>query len=171
MRRRLALLAWGAAALAGCATPPPDAGLLSGRIAVQVAPTTTAPARQVSGSFELRGDAQRGQLDLLSPLGTVLLRARWEPGRADLVQGADTRRFASLDDLSVTSFGEVLPLGALFDWLRGRPWPGAAASQGGSGFEQFGWSVDTSRSADGQIVAHRAAAPAVTLRARLDAAP
>jgi len=70
--------------------------------------------------------------------------------------------------------GESLPLAALFDWLRGRPWPGATSrplpAPGGVGFEQLGWVVDLARFDQAAVAASRARAPAVTVRAKLDAA-
>jgi outer membrane lipoprotein LolB len=66
--------------------------------------------------------------------------------------------------------GETLPLAALFDWLRGRPWPGAPSRPVAAppGFEQLGWRVDLARFAEGQVDARRDRAPAVNVRARLD---
>jgi outer membrane lipoprotein LolB len=155
--------------LSACATaPPPLEGLISGRLAVQVAASAAEPARQLSGSFELRGNATRGQLDLVSPIGITVAQARWTPARVELMSNEGPVVFASLDDLSERTFGEPLPLAALFDWLRGRPWPGAASRPQARGFEQLGWDVDTSRLAEGQIEARRAAPPTVTLRARLE---
>lgn len=175
--RQAALLAAaaGAAALtAGCAAlapPPLPPGLISGRLAVLVAPHDGHPASQIGGSFELRGNAAHGQLDLVSPLGITVARARWSPRRVELASAEGPVVFASLDELSTQTFGEPLPLAALFDWLRGRPWPGAPALMATDGFEQLGWQIDTSRLADGQFAARRPAAPTVTLRARLEPAP
>ena len=61
-------------------------------------------------------------------------------------------------------------MGALFDWLRGRPWDQAASHALGTqrGFEQLGWIVDLARYDEGWVVASRATAPAVTLRAKID---
>ncbi len=158
-----------AALLSACATAPtPLEGLISGRLAVNVAASTAEPARQLSGSFELRGNAARGQLDLVSPIGVTVAQARWMPGRVELAGPAGPTIFASLDELSEQTFGEPLPLAALFDWLRGRPWAGAPSRPQAGGFEQLGWTVDTSRLAAGQLEARRAAPPVVTLRARLE---
>jgi outer membrane lipoprotein LolB len=159
------------ALLAGCASAPTPAAL-SGRIALLVEAAPPAPARRFQAGFELRGDAQRGELDLTDPLGLVAARARWQPGAAELTtsDGA-AARFGDLSELAERAFGEPLPLAALPDWLRGRPWPQAPHVRTAQGFEQLGWVVDLSRYADGQVVARRAAAPEVTLRARLDATP
>ncbi|HEY6133134.1 MAG TPA: outer membrane lipoprotein LolB [Rubrivivax sp.] len=171
MKRASGGLALCLAVVAGCAlTPPSVDGGLGGRLSVQVDAAAPEPARQLSAGFELRGDPVRGELDLTSPLGTVLAQARWQPGRAELLTPSGNQTFTDLDELSRRTFGEPLPLSALFDWLRGRPWAGAASQPlaAGTGFEQLGWQVDTGRLADGQLMARRALAPAVTLRVRLE---
>jgi hypothetical protein len=62
----------------------------------------------------------------------------------------------------------------MFDWLAGRPWPGARVVRdaAGASFEQLGWRVDESRFADdGLIDAVRALpAPALHVRVKLDPA-
>lgn len=174
-RRGLAAAALAGAALlaAGCATPPrasaPDA--LSGRLAVQVEALGEAPARSFSAGFELRGNAERGELQLTSPLGTVLARAQWLPGEAVLFTSQGEQRDASLDALSQRLLGEPLPLAALVEWLHGRPWPGAPAQRLDGGFAQLGWQVDLGRFAEGLLLAQRAQAPAIGVRARLDQNP
>jgi outer membrane lipoprotein LolB len=160
-----------AALLFGCATPtpqPPAADLLSGRLSVQVAANGRHAARSVSAAFELRGTAEHGELDLSGPLGQTVARARWSPGRAALLTSDGERSFADLESLAEEALGERLPLGAVVDWLHGRPWPGAPSRPATQGFEQLGWSVSLARAAEGLIVAERSAPPAVTLRARLD---
>ena len=68
--------------------------------------------------------------------------------------------------------GESLPVAALFDWLRGRPWPGAASTTtvapADAGFEQLGWIVNLARFDESWVAARRDAAPTVTVRARID---
>jgi outer membrane lipoprotein LolB len=171
--RRGSALALAAAALllAGCVQLPPrlgNASELSGRLAVRV---DDQPVRQWSAAFELSGNARHGQLNLVSPLGTVLAQARWSPGLAELATPEGTRRFDSLDQLGEQALGERIPLAALFDWLRGLPWaeaPWTSHLDNSPGFMQLGWFVDLSRLAEGAIDARRDAAPVVTVRARLD---
>lgn len=157
--------------LAGCATPlptAPGAERLSGRLAVRIAGQAE---RSVSGGFELTGNAERGELLLTTPLGTTAARAQWSPGQAVLRSGSDEWRFETLDALATQALGEPVPLAALFDWLRGRPWPGASSQPREAdqpGFVQLGWQVDLSRWADGWVDARRSAPPEVTVRARLD---
>ena len=188
MLHRRAALAAGAAgvlALAGCATVPPtpspaspasaagdrpaDGTFFAGRLAVAVDVQGDAPPRAFSGSFELRGDATRGTLTLASPLGTAVAEGRWQPAEALLVTPRETRRYATLGELTRDALGEAVPLEALFDWLQGRPAPGAASVPAERGFLQLGWRVDTSGLADGRLQARRVAPePAVDVRIRLD---
>lgn len=174
MRQAVLAAAWLLAA--GCASTPPvgqDVTYVAGRLALQVDATAERPAQSLSAAFELRGDAQRGELRLNSPLGTTLAAAYWGPGEARLVTPQGERRFDDLDALSRDTFGENLPLRALPDWLQGRPWPGAADQplQPGPGFEQLGWRIDLARIDAGQLQARRDTPPAVRLRVQKDAVP
>jgi len=164
--------------LAACATvaPPgeaPSGETLSGRLAVNVAATSASSGRALSAVFELQGDARVGRLNLSTPLGSMLAQARWAPGQVVLATPQGERSFDDLDGLTREVLGESLPLAALFDWLRGRPWAGAAsrplAAPAGAGFEQLGWVVDLARLDQAVVAASRARAPAVTVRAKLDA--
>ena len=171
--------AWlGVAALLGaCASVPPSAvwhgDPLSGRLSVHVEGVDGAAARSMSSAFELLGDANSGQLNLASPLGTVLARASWSPGQVTLATPQGETRFADLDALTREVLGESLPVAALFDWLRGRPWPGAASRAttppDEAGFHQLGWVVGLGRLDEALVAAKREQpAPAVTVRAKLD---
>jgi len=172
---RLAAFA-SAVALVGCASvaplPPGMPGeSFSGRLAVRVAALGGEPARAFSASFELRGNARAGALGLSSPLGTLLAQARWAPGEVALATPQGTRNFADLDGLTREVLGESVPIEAWFDWLRGRPWPGAPGPSTtiGAGFEQLGWTVDLARFADGAVTATRnEPAPSVVVRIQLD---
>jgi outer membrane lipoprotein LolB len=154
---------------AGCASVPAAGGsMLSGRLSLQVAATETAPARGVNAAFDLRGSAEAGELRLSTPLGPQMAAARWSPGEVLLVTSQGEARFPDLAALAREALGEDLPLQALPDWLRGRPWTGAASMPQGEGFTQLGWALDLTRKAEGFIIATRAQAPAVTLRIRLE---
>ena len=156
------------ALLVACATPPRRAADISGRLAVRVEAHEGAPARSLSTQFELRGDAAAGDLQLTTPIGSVAAQARWRPGLAELVTADGSRSFASLDALAQDLIGESLPLAALIDWLRGRPWSEAPSVAREGGFEQLGWRIDLSRLAEGWVLAARDRAPALSVRARLD---
>jgi outer membrane lipoprotein LolB len=161
--------------LAACAAVPTqrDAGeSLSGRLVVKVDGEGGAAPRSVSAAFELQGDPRTGRLNLSTPLGSVLAQARWAPGSVVLVTPQGEKQFADLDALTSEILGESLPVAALFDWLRGRPWPGAASTAttlpSEPGFEQLGWIVSLARFDQAWVVATRARAPAVTVRAKVD---
>jgi outer membrane lipoprotein LolB len=161
---------WGCASTPSVRPPDPAAETVSGRLSVQVAAHGSQAARSVNADFDLRGGAQQGELQLATPLGTVLAQARWMPGEVWLKQSGSERRFGSLSALADEVLGEPLPLDALFDWLRGRPWSGAPSTRRAGGFDQLGWSVDLARWAEGLVTAQRAAAahaPAVVVKAKL----
>ena len=168
MRVAAALLAF---ALAGCAQlqkAPPDAvteARLSGRISVTVAGNVHNRGTGGAASFELFGGPQAGRLELTSPLGALVARANWQPGRVTLQTPSDERRFDDLDALTRELLGEAVPVAALFDWLQARPWPAAPHQKTAGGFEQLGWHIEPKLPA---LVATRLADPVVTLRARLD---
>lgn len=162
--------------LAACATRQPrpaDAApsWKQGRLALRVDASAASLARSVSAGFELTGDEHQGELRLLSPLGTLVAEARWQPGSVTLKDGEGTRRFDDLTALSREALGEDVPLAALPHWLDGRPWLGAPSEPlpSGLGFAQAGWSVETRLLAsEGRLEARRDAVPAIHLRIQLD---
>lgn len=161
------------ALLGGCATvrdKADSAGAISGRLAVQVADAPGRPGepRSFSAQFELRGDAALGELHLSGPLGNTMAQARWHVGEAELLTSGGTQRFESLDAMSQQMLGEPLPLAALIDWLRGKPWPAAPSQANDAGFEQLGWQIDLRRYGEGWLQAQRAQPPETTVRVRLD---
>ena len=153
--------------LSACASLPVNVPELSGRLVVTVAATPNTPARGFHAAFDLQGDAQRGRLDLSTPLGPRLATATWAPGEVVLLDGRTPRRYASLVALAQDVIGEPVPLQALPDWLRGQPWAGAGHQSIESGFMQLGWTLDTSQLPQGLLVAQRPAPPVLTLRVRL----
>lgn len=167
--RRACLLA-AALALAACASPGPPrrADTLSGRLALQ----TEGPDPQAfSASFRLDGDARRGTLTLDGPLGARVLEARWTPAGAWLKTAEGEQRFANLDALALEMLGEPLPLRALPDWLRGRPWPDVPQRRLEAGrFEQMGWTVDLRRRSEGRVELDRQRPHPARLKVRLDPA-
>ena len=121
-------------------------------------------------AFDLQGRPEAGELNLSTPLGTVLGQARWAPGSVVLVTPQGSTAYPDRDALTREVLGESLPVAALFDWLKGRPWPGAPsrAAPAGGGFSQLGWRVDLAALADATISAVRERPPAVTVRVKLD---
>jgi len=160
------------AVMTGCASlQPPHADgaqVLTGRMSVRV---DAEPVRALSAAFELSGNAREGALALTSPLGNTLAQARWKPNDVVLETPGSQQRYPDLDTMAERALGERVPLAALFDWLRGRPWPGARSeslADGEAGFSQLGWRVGLARYAEGWVEARRDTPPAVTMRARLD---
>lgn len=181
MIRRSALAAWSAAALLAACASAPETGpfgsgeTLSGRLAVRVDRDENRGPRSENAGFELQGSPKAGRLDLSTPLGSVLAQARWAPGSVVLVTPRGEQRFADLNALTREVLGESIPVAAMFDWLKGRPWAGApseplAGTEPGDarGFFQLGWSVNLSKFNTGTVVARRAAPRAVTVRAIVD---
>ena len=79
--------------------------------------------------------------------------------------------YADLDDLTRDVLGESVPVAAMFDWLRARPWgdaPSKRLSPSARSFEQLGWTVDLGRFDSGSVDAYRSANPPVTVKVRLD---
>jgi outer membrane lipoprotein LolB len=144
--------------LAGCASPArpssPAAGFWSGRMGLQI---QSQPPQNLSAAFELQGSAERGELLLLSPIGSTLAQLNWTPQSVDLIQGE--RRWSSnnLDELTTQLTGTALPVPALFDWLAGKSTTPA------------GWRVDLSQLEQGRIQAERQSpAPQVQLKMVLE---
>lgn len=165
-----------ASLLSACASvgqrAPAGAETISGKLSVRVDASVNSAARSESGNFELKGTPDEGQLNLSSPLGTVLAQARWSGRQAWLTTPQGETAYPDLEALTHEMLGERLPVAALFDWLRGKPWTGAVsqanAPTAGPGFAQLGWAVDLARFDEGWVVARRNQAPAVTVRARVD---
>jgi outer membrane lipoprotein LolB len=173
LARRGAVLAL--AALAGCASIPRDQSnlggeTLAGRLSVRVEADGSEPARALNAAFELRGDPARGRLDLATPFGNVLAQARWSPSQVVLATPSGETQFADLESLTRKVLGESVPVAALFDWLHGRPWPGAPSRPVPEvpGFEQLGWSVNLASFDEDLLSAKRDSRPPVTLRVKLD---
>ena len=150
--------------LSGCATPSRTAKPFNaeqansaewqGRISVQVLGDSPS---SMSASFLLRGNAQNGELDLYSPLGTTLGALQWTPQQVLLNDGNKPQYFSSLAELTEKATGAALPINAIFGWLQGRH---DAAT---------GWQADLSAASQGSLFARRTSpAPEVTLRIKLD---
>lgn len=174
--RALGLLA-SVSLLAGCALVSTSGERLSGdlivgRLSVRVEATETTAARALNAAFELEGDARIGKLNLATPLGTTLAQVSWSPQQALLVTPQEQTPYADLDGLTEKLLGESVPVAALFDWLRGRPWPAAPSealsTAAGAGFRQLGWDVDLTGFADALVLARRERVPVVTVRAKLE---
>ncbi len=125
-----------------------------GRLSVNV---QSDPPSSMTAAFSLRGDAQRGELDLYSPIGTTLGALEWSPNIAQLNQGGAYQRFDSFDELTQKTTGAELPLSAIFGWLNGKD------------IDAIGWQADLSNLSNGSLSARRTSPlPEVSLRIKLD---
>lgn len=147
--------------IAGCAHPirvtdqnNQAISFWSGRLALKV---EADQSQSFSAAFELKGNAETGELALFNPLGSTLAVLAWAPGSATLRSNDQVRNFDSLDDLVSHTTGTVIPVAALFDWLRG------------TNTSVPGWQADLSQLAAGRLVARRSApTPAAELRLALE---
>jgi outer membrane lipoprotein LolB len=103
----------------------------------------STPPQSFSAGFDLHGSPQAGELQLTSPLGNTLATVLWAPGSAELRQGDQVTRRATLDELTTDLGGTALPVAALFAWLRGQP------------LDARGWQADLSRQPEGRVTARR----------------
>ncbi len=158
--------------IAGCASNPRARGPIdlknadssapsawSGRISLQVqSPSEGAAAQSFAAGFELKGQPERGELTLISPLGSVLGVMRWSPDSAVLDSGnGKLQRFSSVESLLAQTTGAAVPMTALFSWLNGR------------NQDVAGWTADLSRHSEGRVAARRTEpAPQADLRLVLD---
>ena len=148
--------------IAGCARPISEKSpnglqndVWTGRISLNV---KSEPEQLFSAAFELKGQSERGELTLISPLGNVLGVLRWSPGEAELDSGTGhIQRFDSVNTLMAKATGAAVPVSALFAWLQG---DNATVN---------GWSADLSRHSEGRIFATRMQPmPQANLRVVLD---
>ena len=143
--------------LSACTQPPAltaqaltERSSWSGRLALQV---EDQAAQSFSAAFELQGNAQQGELVLLSPLGSVLAKVDWTLTSARLQTGGQTHESSSLDELLQQNLGTPIPVLAFFSWLRGEQTTAT------------GWQADLSTIDQGRLAATRyTPAPRATLR-------
>jgi outer membrane lipoprotein LolB len=138
------------------AQPQRYAGRLS--LVIEAAAGSQSAAQSFSGSFELRGNAEIGELDLLTPLGQIAVQLRWQPGLALIMRGGETQQFTSAQALLEQATGASLTLAQLFAWLQGQPLPEPAGD----------WQVDLAAHAQGRIIARRSQPTPAVLRIILE---
>ena len=148
----------------------------SGRLALKLAPFGQEAAQGVNVAFDLQGNPAQGQLDLSTPMGTLVAQVRWHEAVATMTTADGSETYDSLEVLTRKVLGESLPVAAMMSWLHGRPSPepSMAAAAGGKPAKQFaqlGWDIDLRELDSGTLLARREATAAqrgVTLRVRLD---
>ena len=135
--RRAALAAALAAFLVGCATPPADAPrppLLTGDTTAErlhlagrfsMTDSTRVPEERhasASGLFVVERSAEGLMLELSSPLGQIIARARHRPGEAAELVTQNGERFTgdTLDDVFARAIGIRVPAERLPAWLDGQ---------------------------------------------------
>jgi outer membrane lipoprotein LolB len=103
--------------LAGCANPPrviqtPGQPVTqwNGRLALRI---DADPVQSFSAGFELKGNAQAGELSLYSPLGATVAKMAWAPGDARLRWDGKERSFDSMDALTLQAIGTELQVASL----------------------------------------------------------
>ncbi|MBC7702621.1 MAG: outer membrane lipoprotein LolB [Rhodoferax sp.] len=147
--------------LAGCASPPPvihtpgqPVTQWGGRLALRI---DADPVQSFSAAFELKGNAQAGQLSLYSPLGATIAQMAWAPGDARLRWDGKERTFDSMDALTLQATGTELPVISIFQWLAGE------------NVSTSGWQADLRELPKGRIFARRSAPlPSVEMRLVLE---
>jgi outer membrane lipoprotein LolB len=134
----------------------------SGRISLVIEADAQASlaGTSLSGSFELRGNAQTGELDLLTPLGQIAVQLRWQPGLAQLIRGTEVQTYASAQALLLQATGVKISTEQLFSWLQNDA-PSTSVSSDG-------WQVDLSSRAQGRIMARRSQPTTAVLRIVLE---
>jgi outer membrane lipoprotein LolB len=153
----------------------------SGRLVLKLAPFGAEPAQGVNVAFDVQGIPKEGQLDLSTPMGTLIAQVRWQQALATLTTADGAQAYDSLDALTQRALGESLPVTAMLSWLQGhpaadQPWRPASASSAPTSaspeqFTQAGWEVDLSALGQGTLLAQRPATEqrrGVSLRVRLD---
>jgi outer membrane lipoprotein LolB len=130
----------------------------AGRISLVFDEAEQGTPASFSGAFELRGQPQAGELDLLTPLGSIAAQLKWQTGQALLIQAGQTRSFTSADELIAHATSTSISAQQLFDWLQGKANATSASD----------WQVDLARYADGRIIAKRMGKQAATLRIILE---
>lgn len=145
------------------ASPAPRehyAGRLS--LVIDAAAGSSDSQQSFSGGFELRGNAQVGELDLLTPLGQIVSQLRWTPNTAVILRGNERQTFTDVDQLIQRATGASISLQQLFAWLEGKP------SESSAGHSLDEWQVDLSSHANGRIIARRNQPTAAVLRIAID---
>jgi outer membrane lipoprotein LolB len=152
----------------GHSEPQTFSGPYSGRLSLQIEPEagSTAPTQSFSGSFEVRGNAEIGELDLLTPLGQIVMRLRWRPDIAVIFRGTERQIYADAQDLIQQATSASLSLAQLFSWLDGKPTTSPPSSAQGA--QSGEWQVDLTARAQGRIIARRTQPTPAVLRIAIE---
>lgn len=147
--------------LGACSTithdPQLGGNIWTGRLLVR---TLSSPPQAFSAGFVLEGQADRGQLSLLSPIGTTVSVIRWDGHSATWQHDRQTTAYPDINTLMQQATGSVIPIGAIFATLNGE-----------QGSSADGWTIDASQLPQNRLHASRQASDtqaAVEVRIVLD---
>ena len=146
---------------------------LQGQLSIKLGAHGEQTAQGLSLGFFFSGNAQTGQLDLMTLMGSQMAQIAWVPGRSILTDSKGSRTFADLDALSQEILAEALPLHALVHWMQGHADPSLPSqidTESGT-FLQAGWQIDTRQLSQKKLQAQRPDSPtqrAVQIKVYLD---
>ena len=149
----------------------------SGRLALKLSAFGQDGPQGVNVAFDLLGNPRRGQLDLSTPLGTLVAQVRWHEAVATMTTADGSETYDSLDALTRQVLGESLPVAAMMSWLQGHPADASTWRRQDANaippaqFKEAGWDIDLRELDQGTLLAQRAQTPerrGATLRVKLD---
>jgi outer membrane lipoprotein LolB len=127
-------------------------------MSIKLAAWEEQAAKGLSLGFFFTGNAEQGQLELISLMGSQLAQIGWQSDGAWLINQDGRHDFTDLDALTQQALGEALPLRTLIYWMQGQPDPSVASQPGSEPglFEQNGWRIDAREQSPKRIQAQRA---------------
>ncbi len=143
-RRLLLSLVPASVLLSACAIVPESARLRRGKFSFSLSTAQGQSAEQ--GRYELTETAEYTRLDLITPLGGVLVRITLTPHRAVLEHGDAISEASTAEELMKKELGLALPVSMLSSWLDGSPYAKTAfRTISERSFEQQGWVISVRR--------------------------
>jgi outer membrane lipoprotein LolB len=134
---------------------------LQGQIGIKLGAWQGEPPRGMSFGFFFQGHVERGNLSLMTPLGSQIAQIDWNPEGASLRRlgpgGGEEIRRGHIDELAQAAIGEPLPLQTLVHWMQGRPDPSEPHEDTPEAgvFLQGGWQIDARERGQGRVLATR----------------
>lgn len=130
---------------------------LQGQLSIKLNAWQNLPAKGMSFGFFFTGDTRQGLIDFSTPLGTLVAQVGWSEQEAWTTNQDGRTRYDNIDDLSIATLGEIVPIRSLTHWMHGQPDPSQTSSQTDIAgiFEQAGWQIDLRQYAEQRIQATR----------------
>jgi outer membrane biogenesis lipoprotein LolB len=130
---------------------------LQGQLSIKLSAFADQSAKGISLGFFFNGNADAGQLDLITLMGSQMAQVNWTPDAAWLTNDKGKHPYASLGELSQAALGESLPLRSMVYWMQGLADPDLAVIAGTEPdtFTQVGWTIDTRQLRDKKLLAQR----------------